>query len=457
MSIEANYISLLTCPACNQGPIGEEKEKLTCSSCQSEFPIVGQIPWLYKDAQQTKADWQNRFRFFLQVIDSEANALKQALKKDDLLPQTQRRLRHMLQAKVEQAKQVEKLLKPLDLANQGSLSQSIALSVKLPNTQALMSYYANVCRDWVYGEEENKICLNIILEALGENKALGTCVTLGAGACRLSYDLHQATKPDLSLVVDINPYLFYTAKRLLDGKNATIYEFPLAPINLESGAVKLKASAPDKVEDNFHFLFSDAMNPSFKKHAFDTVLTPWLIDIIHQDNREFFKRLNHILKPGARWINFGSLSYFHKDPSICYSLEEIAEIIESSGFTIDYLKQIEIPYLHSPYSAQKRQETIVCFSARKTEDVAQPNPFNLLPEWLLNPSLTIPMRVEFKEQSSIHQTLEFVFKQIDGKSSIKDLAKSLASALGLQVEHSEAMLTNLLAKFVEEKMQGRQF
>jgi len=457
MSNEASYISLLTCPTCNNGPIGEQKEKFICECCQSEFPIVGQIPWLYKDAQQTKADWQNRFTFFLQVIDSEANALKLALKKDNLLPQTQKRLRHMLQAKVEQAKQVEKLLKPLELTNQGSLSQSIALSVKLPNTQALMSYYANVCRDWVYGEEENGICLDIILEALGDNKTLGTCVTLGAGACRLSYDLHQATKPDLSLVVDINPYLFYTAKRLIDGKNATIYEFPVAPINLDFGAVKLKASAPEQIKENFHFLFSDAMNPNFKKHAFDTILTPWLIDIIHQDSRDFFKRLNHILKPGARWINFGSLSYFHKDPSICYSIEEIAAIIEGSGFTIEYLKQIEIPYLHSPYSAQKRQETIVCFSARKNEDVEQPKPFTLLPEWLLDPSLAIPLRAEFKEQSSIHQTLEFVFKQIDGNRSIKDLAIGLASALGLQVEHSEAMLTNLLAKFVEEKMQGRQF
>lgn len=457
MSTMTSYLKLLTCPSCRNGALTEEKNQLICDSCKKLFPVIGQIPWLYENAKETLADWQNRFAFFLQVIDSETNALKNALKKEDLLPQTQKRLRHILQAKVEQGKEVEKLLKPLNVPRDGKLAQSIALSVKLPNTQALMSYYDNICRDWVYGDTENKICLDVILEALGDHKKLGAFATLGAGACRLSYDLHQATNPDFSLVVDINPYLFYNAKRLIDGKNVTIYEFPVAPINLESGAVKLKASAPEPIKDNFHFLFSDAMNPSFQKHAFDTVLTPWLIDIIHQDNRDFFKRLNQILKPGGRWINFGSLSFFHKDPSICYSLEEIAAIVEGSGFTIDHLKQIEIPYLHSPYSAQKRLETIVCFTARKTEDVEQPKAFTFLPEWLIDTSLAIPMLSDFREQSSIHQTLEFVFKQIDGTRSIKDLAISLASALGLQNEHSEAMLTQLLSKFVEEKMQGRQF
>ena len=56
-------------------------------------------------------------------------------------------------------------------------------------------------------------------------------------------------------------------------------------------------------------MLADALRPPFAEGAFDTVVTPWLIDIVSENLTVFAARINRLLKEGGRWVNFGSLAF----------------------------------------------------------------------------------------------------------------------------------------------------
>jgi len=457
MKHTAKFVDLLQCPVCQSNHLQAQESGIKCLSCQQIFPEHGNIVWFFKEPEESVRDWHNRFNFFAQATELEVFQLKTELKQDGLLPTTQHRLQRLIQAKIEHSREVMKIMEPIKVHGDGRVEHSIALKVKMPETQALMSYYSNVLRDWSYGDEENKVCLELVLKTIGSNTSLGTMGVFGAGACRLPYDVHRHTNNSRTIAVDINPYLFYVAKRALSGKNLTLYEFPMAPINLDSHGVKLKCKAPEPLKDGFHFLLADAMNPSFADHTFDTILTPWIIDIVHQDIRDLFCRFNRILKTGGRWVNFGSLAFFHRQFHLCYSLEETLEIVRESGFSIERYYQEDIPYLHSPYSSQKRTEKVLCFSAKKITEVDQPKEFNYLPKWLLDYKEPIPRLPDLEQQVMVNQTLADLLGMIDGQRSLEQLAVEAAPKLQLPVENVQTMLRGLLSKFFEDRLKGRQF
>ena len=54
---------------------------------------------------------------------------------------------------------------------------------------------------------------------------------------------------------------------------------------------------------------ADALQAPFADGVFDTVVTPWFIDIIGEPFARVAARVNLPLKPGGRWINTGSLAF----------------------------------------------------------------------------------------------------------------------------------------------------
>ena len=64
----------------------------------------------------------------------------------------------------------------------------------------------------------------------------------------------------------------------------------------------------------------------------DVVVTPWFVDIVHQDLKVTANHINQLLKPGGLWINYGSLAFFHADETKCYAREEVPEVIKLEGF-----------------------------------------------------------------------------------------------------------------------------
>ncbi|SMF28847.1 hypothetical protein [Pseudobacteriovorax antillogorgiicola] len=450
-------LDLAQCPKC-QGKLREASDGgVACEDCNSLYPEFGNIIWLFEEPHYMRADWKNRFDYFLQMNRLEVQKLKIQQQAPHLLDNTKKRLSKLIQSKIEHGREVSKAIEPIVSDEDGDPAIHLAAGTKLPETQALMSYYDNICRDWSYGDEENKICLDTIANVLGDNRSLGKLAVLGSGACRLAYDIHRNFEADLTLNIDINPFLFFVAQRLVAGKAVNLYEFPMAPKNLESVAVKLKCKAPETIKDGFHFLLSDAMNPSFQAEAFNTLLTPWLIDIVHQDIRDQFRRYNRLLQLGGRWINFGSLAFFHRDSLICYSLEETLDIAKEAGFEIESYSHEEIPYLHSPYSCQKRYERVLCFSARKVNDVEQPEQaFNFRADWLRDTNLAVPLSQEVQQQTMVHNTLQNLFQLVDGKRSIQDMAQE-ATFLGVPPENAVLIIQNVLTKFFDDRLKGRQF
>ena len=450
--------SIFKCPDCHSPSLVDGKSKLTCGSCSASFPKSGQIPWLFMRPGKEIFDWQNRFHLFLENTRIDTQRLKLDSLGENLLASTKKRLSRLIQAKTEHAREVSRILKVLDVKeDEGPGMSGLAAGTELPSTQSLMGYYANVCRDWSYGDEENKRCLDEVLAVLGEDRDLGRLGVIGSGACRLAYDIHVSCAPKETINTDINPYLLLVAQRLTAGKSLTLYEFPIAPKDLESTAVKLKCKAPQTVGPEFKFALADGMNPIFAERSLNTILTPWLIDIVHQDFRDQALRFNHCLQDNGRWLNFGSVVFYHEDQTICYSVDEVLEIVEDSGFKIENYRHEEIPYLHSPHSCQRRFERVLTFAARKAEHRDLPKTaFNYLPEWLRDITVAVPRSDKTATQDMVHHSLSKIFALVDGKRSIKDMAEA-ADFLQLPVDNAEAVIRNVLTKFFNDNVKGQQF
>ena len=117
-------------------------------------------------------------------------------------------------------------------------------------------------------------------------------------------------------------------------------------------------------------------------------------DVIPQNLRGYIPRINACLPIGGAWINSGSLVFFHKQQSWCYSEEELVELIEKNGLEIISSNRKSIEYIHSPLSAHGRMETVFTFHARKIKDVVVPSKYEYLPGWIKNPSKAIPKQNE---------------------------------------------------------------
>ncbi len=104
-----------------------------------------------------------------------------------------------------------------------------ALGTELPVSQGLTTYYPNLHRDWCWGDEENRASLEAVVASLPATGAPARLLVLGAGACRLAYDLHQRLRPSLTVALDFNPFFLLAAARILAGPPLELYEFPIAP------------------------------------------------------------------------------------------------------------------------------------------------------------------------------------------------------------------------------------
>jgi len=366
-----------------------------------------------------------------------------------------------LRARKAQRSQIDDLLAPLQLhtpADGTPATRTSSLHSKLPKSQGLTNYYANIFRDWAWNNGENAHLADAIAGLLRSvaSDRLGKTLTLGAGACRLAYDMHRAYSPELSVVLDINPLLLFLAGRVIHGEEVPLYEFPVAPLNEAAFAALQTCRAPEPLGradgDKFHFVCADGLRAPFAAGGFDTIITPWLIDVIPQNLREFVPMVNRLLKTGGTWLNTGSLAFFHKDESWCYSQEEVLELLESNGFEIIAANRNDIPYLQSPLSAHKRTESVFSFSVRKTLDIDVPRHHAYLPQWMLDTTQPIPELAEFVVASSNHLLQTQALAAIDGERTIDEIGRLVAKQYGLQVGEATHAVKSILVDVYEAAM-----
>ena len=224
----ASLVPLLACPACGDGraTLSVRVESLVCGACKTRFPVYrngkAAVPWLFKDPDAVHLEWRARFNGFLHANASEQARLKEALQDRKLGRHGRERIAALSEAREAQRKQIFELLAPLSLSarrTDPNLDRSGSLHSKLPRQQGLTSYYSNVFRDWSWNNGENdKLfeCVGCVLQ--NETPfAPGRMLTLGAGAGRLSYDLHRHYRPEASVALDINPLLVFLASRIIGG------------------------------------------------------------------------------------------------------------------------------------------------------------------------------------------------------------------------------------------------
>lgn len=458
MPAASSLTDLLACPRCDKSPLTPTSNHYCCDGCKTEFTEVGDIPWLFADPDASLAEWRNRLHYELQRLAHETERLRTELNAGELRPLTRRRLELHRQASDAHRKSLRQLLAPIDVQSmQTSYESHLALRTRLPVDQGLNTYYANVHRDWAWGGEENEASLEQIRKVLKSGDTVGETLVLGAGACRLAYDMHMKLKALRTVAMDFNPLLLLIAKAVMHGRQPELHEFPIAPKTMNDVAVLRKLTAPEVVRDGFFLVLGDVLRAPFNPGAFDTVVTPWLIDIVSEDLPVMASRINRLLKTGGRWVNFGSLAFDHPQRARRYSPEETLAIATASGFAEPTVSEDTIPYMCSPASRHGRQENVFTFSAVKTENASPPPRHKALPDWIVIGKDPVPLLQSFKTQAVSTQIYSYIMSLIDGRRSIDDMAKLLEQQKLMTQQEANPAIRNFLTRMYDDSQRQAKF
>ena len=449
--------ALLACPRCDKTPLERSSRGYSCKACRVDFPSLDGIPWLFAEPDASLGEWRERLNFVLRRLEHDATSIDSELRDEDLLAPTRTRLEHLRDAYQEHARELRRLLTPLTMGGmKADYNTYLALRTRMPARQGLTTYYVNVHRDWAWGDEENEASLRSIAAAL-QSQQPGRMLVLGAGACRLAYDLHRELAPELTVALDINPMLMLLAQRIMGGETVSMHEFPIAPVDTDAHAVLRQLAAPAPVPDGFHLVLADATRAPFAAGAFDTVVTPWLVDIIAEDLRVFARRMNALLRSGGRWINFGSLTFAHRRQAWCYSLEEALALCREAGFGEPTVQQAEIPYMHSPASRHGRRETVMTWLAPKQEEAPRAPRHTTLPDWIVKGDAPVPLLEPFQVEAMSTRIYAFIMSLIDGKRSLQDMAGVMADQRLMTRAEAEPAIRTFLIKMYESSQERPRF
>ena len=196
MPDENHIATSIACPRCDKSPLSKKNGGYRCGACKVDYPSVGGIPWLFAEPDASLGEWRNRLHFSLQQLANESQRIQAELAADDVPSLTRKRLERQVKAVDEHRKLLRNILEPVDIRSlQAKYESYLALRTRLPIDQGIQTYYSNIHRDWCWGDTENEASVSeikkIISEGDGDSDALGDTLMLGAGACRLAYDIHM--------------------------------------------------------------------------------------------------------------------------------------------------------------------------------------------------------------------------------------------------------------------------
>jgi uncharacterized protein YbaR (Trm112 family) len=446
-------LELLACPRCDRA-LERESGALRCSGCSVEYPSMAGIPWLFAEPGAALEEWRSRMRFSLQRVDRDADQLRAALARDDLRPATRARLAHLAAATEDHGKRLRSLLAPLQLGgHSAAYATQLALRTRLPPDQGLTTYYANVHRDWAWGDGENAVSLDIV-DGLLADAAPHRVLVLGSGAGRLAYDLHCRRTPATTVALEFNPLLVLLCAEMARGGRVELYEFPLAPLGVAEQAVLRTLAAPAPAPPGLEHVLADAHRPPFRRGAFDVVLTPWLVDILPEPFESLGARVSSLLADGGRWINFGSLSFHDPDPSARLGVDECVAALEDNGFGAVTVEEHDIPYMCSPASRHGRRERVVAWRAVKQRDLKKVPRHQALPDWIVRGTEPVPLTESFQMQALSTRIHAFIMSLIDGRRSLKDMAKLIVEQRLMGADEAESSVRSFLIKMHDDSRRG---
>jgi hypothetical protein len=446
MAPTAALAELLACPACGTRLAGS-----ACLACRIDFPELGGIPWLMAEPRLALAEWRGRVRHLVSHYATESARERAAL--EHLAPDSlaRRRIERVAAALDDQAERVRALMKPLGAERRSEAhAVHVALGTELPLAQGLTTYYPNLHRDWCWGDAENRASLEAVLASLPRDASVHRVLVLGAGAGRLTYDLHQALRPALTVALDFNPLFLLAASRILAGDSLELYEFPIAPRTIDDHAVLRRHSAPLAPAPGLMLVLADASAPPFLPGGFDLVLAPWFIDVAPEPVSRLLPRINGLLADGGLWIHHGSLAFADAAPADALSLEELVALLPSHGFGAAEVREAPQPYLASPASRHARIESVVTLRVRKERNVTPPPPGRELPDWILRADLPVPVLPAYRSQGLATRVYAFLLAMIDGERTVRDMARLMEQQKLMPADDALPAIRRFLARALED-------
>jgi hypothetical protein len=131
-----------------------------------------------------------------------------------LLPSTAQRLQREIALTHRLVDEMRALLAPL--------GSELAVADSLPGFIPMQNVHL-IHRDWGWPDsDENEKALACVAEVL--DAELGRTLVLGAGACRLAYDLHARHGASATVAVDIDPLPLLVAARVVQGAEVPLTE-----------------------------------------------------------------------------------------------------------------------------------------------------------------------------------------------------------------------------------------
>lgn len=419
-----NLIEAVQCPRC-AGEIDMSAGTITCRSCAQTYPRLGEIPILLPDPQSYLNSCRRQLTLLERQVGETIQKIEGEVQATDLLPITRTRCRAVIEGIGGQLADVQTLLEPLLTAAASEPRDDPPLR-DVPLT---LEYLPYLHRDWGSASDpdgENEQALTAIEDVL-EGKPLGRTLVLGAGACRLAYDLHHRHPSADIVVIDLDPILFCAAHAVTHGESVSIREANWEICEIEHSSRERVLMAPNGpvARDRFHFMLADGVDPPFKSGIADTVLTPWFIDQGPEDLRDFISTLHRLLKPGGLWLNLGPLRYEPEVPiALRFAREELFDLAARSGFRLNRWRTDSLPYLVSTLNGCGKMEWVLTFSATKLETPSDGGSSeDSLPPWLIFRHLPIPT---FPGQSlfwSETPVFQMVVSSIDGRRTLDDVAQ----------------------------------
>lgn len=339
---------------------------MTCARCDQIYPRVGPIPVILPNPDAHVDLWRQQVAFVAARGRVTQEELEMEAARDGHLIGTRTRLRALAAGARQQAREIVGMLGP---ALGGELPSPERLSLPRGADNPLQ-YVHYLYRDWGWEDgnhPENQSSLDAVRSVMS-GAPLGRTLVLGAGACRLAYDLHRACGGTETVVVDVDPLLFVIAEGVVRGATLVLTE-STAKISEASSAVRtcsLSAPAGPIDDASFHFLFANGIAPPFAEGTFDTVVTPWFIDQVPPDLPQFLGTIARLLRPRGRWINHGPLIYPPSTPlARRFSREELFDLAGRAGFRKAKWISESRPYLVSPLNGRGKVEWVLSFEAER--------------------------------------------------------------------------------------------
>ena len=436
----------LSCPRCAAYLAQPREGELRCTGCDCAYPIYAGIPWLFRDLESSRAQWANKQQLLAATLGGRIQQLEAALEAADLMRTTRLRLERTLEGVREQRAQIFGLLEPFALAEE---TPDPALPRdRIPSKQHYGSYFDTVFRDWVWGGSEIERTMRLLCSQLDFERAEQRVLILGGGAGRLSHELGQSLPRCSITQLDVNPLLTRIGALLADGERVELTETPSFPAGLENVAVRHVLGESGR-KSEVRFLIGDAFTAPFRPESFDVLVTPWFIDIVPEDFRNLARRLNPLLARGGSWVSLGPLSFESHPISAQYTEEEVLEALGEAEFTVCDSRREQVSYLHSPHGTQRRDEEIFLFRAEKQGAVEAPGDFSFYPEWMRDPSLSVPRLPHWQRMQHERIFDAEILSLIDGQTSIQDIVKRLARKYSLASDRCATAVNRFFSTLFE--------